>query len=424
MIKKAPELKIAFISQYFHPEPFSNTDMVRALLENGHSVDVFCCVPNYPAGEFYEGYSNRDRREEELHGANVYRAWTLPRGKSKIALLLNYLTFPVTASWQIARKLKQADVALVSMPSPLTQAIAGIFLKRTKGVPLVYWVQDIWPESPILTLNLKSALIVKPLEWICGWIYRQADLVLVQSKQFPAMIERFDVQSNKIRFLPNTAPEEYAPKTRDESKDEACLVPQNGFRLMFAGNIGESQDFDTLIEAARLLRAETALVWVIIGGGRGLESARKRITDLGLEDQFLFLGRHPMNRMPNFFSHADAMLVSLKDNAIFNLTVPFKMQCYLACGKPIVGSLNGEGARILEQSGAGYVAEASSPAKLAETIRKMVSSSAAERQKMSELARTYFLERYSRDKVYGDLIAWLREASENVDSKASSTAGT
>jgi glycosyltransferase involved in cell wall biosynthesis len=313
----------------------------------------------------------------------------------------------------LARRVRdKGDVAFVSMPSPLLQALAGVYLKWRHGTPLVYWVQDIWPESAVYTLGLRNPLIVRPLTWVCGWLYRRADLILVQSAAFPKMIERFGVPAARIRVFPNTAPEAYVPLTPDPDSRIGQMIPRGRFTLMFAGNIGESQDFDTYLAAAQRLR-ETGcdVAWVIVGSGRDQARVMAEVARRGLQDVFHFLGRHPESDMPEFFAHADAMLVGLKDNPIFSLTVPYKVQCYMACGRPIVASLSGEGARVIAEAGAGIVAPAQSPDALADAIRRMVEATPHQRAAMADAARSYFLETYATDMVYGDLERWLAETA-------------
>ena len=281
----------------------------------------------------------------------------------------------------------------------------------------MYWVQDIWPESVTYTLGLRNRLVVGFLNLLCGWLYRRADIVMIQSAAFHDMITRFGVPSERIRILPNTAPETYLPIAPEAAAEYARLVPQDGFRLMFAGNIGESQDFDTLIAAAALLRERRDLHWVIVGSGRDQARVQQLSADCGLEDRFHFLGRFPEEEMPKLFAHADAMLVSLKDIPIFALTVPYKIQCYLACGKPIVASLNGEGARIVEEAQAGVTAAASRPEALADAITRMMEAGAAARAAYAVQARAYFEAHFAAEKVYGTLEATLAEVVEQHTGK-------
>lgn len=405
-------MRVVMISQYFHPEPFSNSAIARELVRRCHEVVAVPCVPNYPAGEFTQGYSNTQKREETWQGVRIFRAFTVARGRTKLSLALNYIVYPFAAAWTMWRKIKERpDVSFVSMPSPLFQAVAGVLLRWRTGTPCVYWVQDIWPESAIFTLNIHNRFARAILNAICGWIYRRADLILVQSEAFPPMITRFGVKPERIRVFPNTAPETYRPLGPEAAPDQAALVPQKGFRLMFAGNIGESQDFDTLIEAAGRLRHREDLTWVIIGSGRDEGRVRQAVADRSLEDRFLFLGRHPEETIPYFFAHADALIVSLRDTPIFALTVPYKVQCYMACGKPIVASLNGEGARIVNASGAGIAAPASNPEALASAIERMIDHSPAERASYGRASLEYFRAHYSQSIVYDILERSLEEAA-------------
>ena len=350
-------VNIVFISQYFYPEQYFNNAVAVELIRRGHKVQAITCVPNYGHTGFFDGYSNTTRRSENWNGVKIDRAWTVARGQSRFRLACNYLVYPFTASWTIWRKvLGRPDISLVSMPSPVFQAFAGVFLKKLRRVPCVYWVQDMWPETAIHTLKLRNPVIVRTLTWLCAWLFRQADCVLVQSAGFIPLIRRFGVPDERIRFLPNTARPIYRPVSPAEAPEEARMVPQSGFRLVFAGNVGESQDFDTLMEAARILKPHADITWVVIGSGRGLDRAKAQVSRYGLESRVLFLGRHPEERMPYFFSHADAMLVSLQDTPIFALTIPSKLQSYLACGKPVIASIAGEGADIVRAAGAGIAA--------------------------------------------------------------------
>ena len=405
-------LSIAFVSQYFFPEQFSNNAITEELVRRGHSVDVVTGVPNYGRDTFFDGYSNSQRREEEWKGARVHRARSVARGKSKLRLLLNYITFPVTGSWTALRKVKRRpDVSFVSMPSPPFQALPAIMLKWLRGLPTVYWVQDIWPETAVDTLRLKNPLVVRALSAVCGWLFRRADLVLVQSAAFPPMIARFGIPDRKIRVLPNTAPEMYRPMQPADAPEARALMPDAGFRVMFAGNIGESQDFDTLLATAHLLRGRDALHWVIIGSGRDLERVRAKAAELGIDDHFHLLGRYPEETMPGFFAQADALIVSLRDSEIFNRIVPYKVQCYMACGRPILAAIGGEGARVIAAAEAGITAPPSNPEALAAAITRLMDLPAAERQAMGERARRHYDANYSASQVYGDLEAWLHEAA-------------
>ena len=405
-------MKIALISQYFYPETFSNNEIARYLVSQGHAVDAICCVPNYPAGVFFAGYSNQLKRREVWEGVNIFRVRTVPRGSKSWQLLLNYLVYPFAAIWTfVTRARAQYDVSLVSMPSPLSQAFAGVYLKYVRGVPLAYWVQDIWPESAIYTLGIKSPFLVRPLSWICGWLYRRADLILVQSEAFPDMITRFRVPLDRISTFPNTAPESYQPLPKGNPPEPIKNLPSDKFRVMFAGNIGESQDFDTLLDAVKITKKHKEMQFLIVGSGRDLDRVQRRVEQEGLEDCIFFLGRHPEEEMPNYFAQSDVMLVSLKDNPIFSLTVPYKIQCYLASGKPIIASLKGEGARILNLAKAGISVNPEQPQTLADAILQLSNMPKHDLGILGDNGRVYFNETYNKSLVFGKLENDLKSIS-------------
>ena len=167
---------------------------------------------------------------------------------------------------------------------------------------------------------------------------------------------------------------------------------------MFAGNIGESQDFETLLEAARIIALKNSEIkWVILGDGRKRSYVESQIKKLGLTNQFFLLGSYPVETMPDFFACADSLLVSLKRDYIFSLTIPSKIQSYLACGKPILASLDGEGGRVIEEARAGLVVEAENPVKLAEKVLEFYNLSKIQRNQLGSNARIYFEQNFERE---------------------------
>lgn len=305
-------------------------------------------------------------------------------------------------------KRKPADISFVSMPSPIFQALAGIFAAKVFRIPTVFWVQDIWPDSAIITLNLRNRLIIALLHAICGWIYRQGNLIMVQSDGFHEKIHRFGVDPRRIVTLPNTAPDDFRPQApEDVPADIRRLMPSGRRTIMFAGNIGESQDFDTIIAAVASLPQGSDIVVVVIGSGRDEERVRRQVTEQGLEHRFVFLGRHPEKTMPAFFACADALLVSLRDEPIFALTVPSKIQAYLACGKPILASLAGEGAAIVEGAGAGIAVPPGQPDQLGRGMALIGSLAQPVLAEMGKKARETYLARFSLDAVTDALEAHL-----------------
>lgn len=410
-------MKILFLSQYFHPEQFLNNTIARALAAAGHDVTVLTGVPNYPGGRMFEGYSNRKRTREVWQGITIRRVLTVPRGQARAQLLLNYLVYPAAAAWRIVRLGRRAcgNVSFVSMPSPLLQALAGIFAKRLWGVPTVYWVQDIWPESAIVTLKIRNRLVIAALEALCGWIYRQADVILVQSDGFHRAIARFGVPAERLKTLPNCAPELFERPLQGEVPGHIrALVPQGRRILMFAGNIGDSQDFPTIVAAAERLDPANDLLIVVVGSGRAEGRARALVKERGLEDRILFLGRFPESDMPAFFACADGLLVSLRDEPIFALTIPSKVQAYLACSRPVLAALSGEGAAVIKRAGAGLVVPPSDPEALAEAMDRFARLSVEELSEMGAAGRRHYQAHFSLAAVTDRLEETLAGAASKM----------
>lgn len=410
----AQKLHVLYISQYFHPEPFLGNAVAKALVERGHEVNAIVCVPNYPTGSFLPGYGNGLNRDETWEGVKVRRAWTVAPGRSRVRLLLNYLTYPITASWEISRLGRpRGDVSFAFMPSPIFQALAGTFAKWVYGIPSVLWVQDIWPDSAVVTLGIRNRLVKGILNAICGWIYRRADLVMVQSDAFIDRIVQLGVAREKLVTVPNMAPPGFTALEDHEVIPEVrSLLPNNRFIIMFAGNIGASQDFDTIIRAAHQLRGNSSILWVIVGSGREDGRVREMVKEHGLEDSVLLLGRYPPETMPSFFACADVMLISLVADPLFDLTVPSKLQSYMACGKPIAASLGGEGARIIEAAGAGLAVPPSQPLQLAEMVQKFALMPPEVRRSMGARGRRFFEDHYTAGQVIGTIEALLQSRAK------------
>jgi colanic acid biosynthesis glycosyl transferase WcaI len=407
-------MKILFISQYFHPEPFSNGDIARALVSRGHEVDVICCVPNYPEGRFYPGYDNARRRNERWEGVNIIRARTVPRGHHPLQLMANYLAYPPAAifAWW-TRRFRPYDVSFTSMPSPIFQALVPTVVRSLRGTPAVHWIQDIWPDSLINTFGIRSRLLQWLLCRFCTWLYRRADVLLIQSEAFRPKLEAMGLPADRIAFLPNTSPALFERIDRAAVDPRVAeMLPEAKLRLMFAGNIGESQNLDVFVEAASRLPAELGVQWVIVGEGRDLARVKERVRVADLDHAFVFTGRQPMNLMPQFYALADAMLVSLKDTEIFRMTVPFKLQSQFALGKPVIGSIGGETQRIIQESKAGLCAEPESVEGLVEVVRRFAATTPEERDAMGANATAYFREHYESGRVYAILEDALRTAIE------------
>jgi glycosyltransferase involved in cell wall biosynthesis len=277
------------------------------------------------------------------------------------------------------------------------------------GAPLFFWIHDLWPESLSATGAINSGFALDMVGKITSWIYRGCDRILIQSQAFRESVARYGARPEQVYYLPNCAEDYFQPVTLPQDAPERDLMPE-GFRIMFAGNVGVAQDFETILAAAELTQSQPPIQWVIVGDGRNRPWAEEQIQQRKLGNVRL-LGRHDKERMPAFFSLADVMLVSLKRDPIFALTVPAKVQAYLACGKPIIASLDGEGARIIEEAKAGLAVPSESPELLAEAARTLSLLDASELAAVGINARAYFDAHFSRAHLMDVFEGWLEEIS-------------
>jgi colanic acid biosynthesis glycosyl transferase WcaI len=407
-------MNLLVVSQYFWPEEFRINDLALALRRRGHAVTVFTGKPNYPGGRFLPGYGFFRRASEDYQGVRVIRVPLVPRGDGgTLRLLLNFLSFALLGSLLAPLRCKGAfDAILVYEPSPVTVGLPALVLKWIKRAPVLFWAQDLWPETLSATGVVRAPWLLALVDRLVRFIYRHCDLVLVQSRAFTPHVQAQGVPPEKIRYYPNTAEALYRPVALEERAPERAMLPP-GFRVMFAGNIGAAQDFGTILAAADRLKSERDIQWVIIGEGRRYAWVAQEIARRGLRGSVRLLGKHPVESMPRFFALADALLVTLRNETIFSLTIPTKIQSYLACGRPVVAALDGEGARVIEESGSGIAVAAGDAAALAAAVSRLHRTPAPERAAMGRRGREYFEREFERSMLVSRLEDWMKSAAES-----------
>jgi glycosyltransferase involved in cell wall biosynthesis len=402
--------KILIISQYFWPENFKINDLASHFSEKNYKIDVLTGIPNYPAGKFFQGYGIFQKRNEIKEGISIYRVPIIPRMKaSSLHLGLNYISFVISSSIKVLFIKKKYDLIFIYEPSPITVAIPGIILKKIKRIPIIIWVTDLWPESVISASNLKSTLIPNLLTPLVKFIYKHCDKILVTSRGFINSIVEKKIDIKRIEYFPHWAETIFRP-----TKYEHYLlgsVPKLSFKIMFAGNIGEAQDFPSIIESARILKDNLNIQWVILGGGRKEEWVKSKIKEYKLEKTFHLLGSFPLDMMPAYYSQADCMLFSLKKEYIFSITIPAKVQTYLACAKPIVAMIDGEAAKLINDAKAGLSCPSESPELLAENINNLSLMKKYDLDKLGGNALAYYNKEFERtmltnrmENIFNDMI--------------------
>ena len=403
-------MRILIVSQYFYPEEFKINDLAETLVKKGHDVTILTGKPNYPKGEYFEGYQFKGIVEENYKGAKVIRVPLIKRSRGgAINLVMNYFSFVYYANKYLNKHELKADAIICFEISPITQAYPCITCKKKYGGKFLLWVQDLWPESVTAAGGINNKFALKLLGKMVKGIYDKSDKLMIQSPAFAESILDKGNYSNKLMYIPNWAEDIFTNKENIDERKFVTLMPK-GFKVMFAGNIGMAQDFDSIVKAANETRDVPEIKWVIVGDGRARAKAEADVKTMGLEDTVKFLGRFPVSDMPSFFVHADAMLVTLKDEYIFSLTIPSKVQCYMATGKPIVTMINGIGNQIVEEAQCGLTANAGDYKKLAYNVKLLFNKSKVELEEMGRKAASYYDSHFDKETVINSI---LREIADS-----------
>ena len=390
-------MKILLISQYFYPENFRINDLIFSLKERGHQITVLTGKPNYSKTHFFEDYGWKSDDFEIINEIPVYRANLFSRRNGgALRLFLNYFSFALLASLKLRKIKGPFDAIFVYEPSPITVGIPAVFAKKRFKAPIYFWAQDLWPESLVAAGGVKNKLVLGFFNSLTIWIYKHSKKVLIQSNGFRDYILNQGIPNDKILFYPNPTEDFYKPLL--EVKEYQEFFEKENFNIIFAGNIGEAQSFITIIEAINNIK-ELPIKVTVLGDGRYKETAISLIKDKGLEFHFNFLGSFTPTEMPKFFSHADALLVSLKKDKIFSLTIPAKVQSYLASGKPIIASIDGEGAKIVSEAKCGVTSPAEDSITLSNIIKELIALDKSTLIEMGNNGRAYYEKEFDRNNL-------------------------
>lgn len=407
-------MRLLIVTQYFWPETFRVNDLALGLKALGHAVEVLTGMPNYPQGRLFPGYSWFRPGTENFEGIRVTRVPMLTRGRSKgLRLALNYLSFAITAMLLGPLRCRgHFDAVLIFQPSPVTIGLPGLLMARISKAPAMIWIQDLWPDTLEAMGFSRTGLPLRIATWLSDFVHRRCDLVMAQSKAYVPRLTARGVAQSRIAYLPNWAESFYRPPSAGENIADP-MAQIDGFKVVFAGNIGSAQAFETIIGAALRLRQFTDLHWIIIGDGNMKEWLMAAIAQHGLGKQFHLPGWRPPGDMPAYFAHADALLVTLRSDPVFALTIPSKIQSYLACAKPVIAALDGEGAAIMRECGAGVVCAAEDEAGLADAVLAVYRMNPQERTSCGMRGRTYYEENFERALLLNRLDEWINQRASH-----------
>ena len=392
------------ICQYYKPEPFRISDICEEMVRRGHEVQVVTGYPNYPEGVLYEGYGKGKHIDEVIEGVKIHRCFTIPRETGPVKRLMNYYSYAASSTAYVLSKAciasdgKPFDVVFCNQLSPVMMAEAAIAYKKKYNVPIVMYCLDLWPESLIAGGIKRESVIYKFFHHVSKRIYRQMDKILITSRMFSDYLSNeFGVEKDRIEYLPQYAEgifEQIPPRKLDET-----------FHLMFAGNIGAVQSVETVIKAAEILKDEP-VKFHIVGGGTDLDRLKEVAKNL---DNVVFYGRRPLEEMPEFYAKADAMLITLSDDPVLSLTLPGKVQSYMAVGKPIIGAIDGETKVIIEEAKCGFCGSADDVGELADNIKRFILSE--DKTVMGRNARKYYEKNFEKKNFMNKL---ENELSTNI----------
>ena len=402
---KNKDKHILVISQYFYPEQFRINDICTEWVKRGYRVTVVTGIPNYPQGEFYEGYDYEHHRAECWNGIEIIRLPIRPRKKGTINLALNYMSFVKEGKRWIKSTNIEAKEVFIYEVSPMTQALVGVWYAQKMHISCNLYVTDLWPENVEIVLGVHNKLLLAPIEKMVEYIYKRCDHIFTSSQSFIEKIAVRGVRREKLIYWPQYAEEFY----KKEETAEKLEIPNDGItNLTFAGNIGTAQGLDILVKVASLLKKKNILVrFNMIGNGRYEKELRLQIQEKKVENYFNFIGQQPAEKIPKYFAWSDAALITLSKSEVYAMTIPAKTQSCLACGIPVIVSADGEVQNIIREAKCGLHSNSGDVVALTENIMKFIAMPKAEREKMSNNALNYYSKNFEKKMLMDKMEAYI-----------------
>lgn len=402
--------KVLVVCQHFWPEAFRINDICDFLTEKNCDIDVLCGIPNYPKGQFFEGYSYFRNRRQVYKKAKVRRAFEIPRGNNtNLRIFLNYISFPLASLFHIPRLLtKKYDKIFMYQLSPVMMSIAGIIVGKVKRTETTMYVLDLWPENLFSVLDIKNPFFRKLATNVSHWHYRHVDkLVVLSEKMKGKLLEVTDLPPEKIIVLPQACEKVYEEAMHDRKLASRF---KSGFNMVYAGNISPAQSFGTIIEAAQKLKASgiTDINWIIVGDGMSRKWLEDEVEKSGLSKDFYFEGFKPIDEIPKYTDIADGLIGCLVKSPLLEATIPAKVMSYLAAGKPMILGMDGEVQTLINDTIKGGFASRTGDAQaLASNIAKLHKLPAAKREQMGQRNRNYHFKYFERNIILGKLYDFI-----------------
>lgn len=377
-------MRVLLLTQWFDPEPTpKGLSFAKELVASGCEVEVVTGFPNYPGGKVYPGYRIKALQREKIDGVWVTRLPLYPSHDGSAARrVLNYVSFAASALIYGLFLAKRPSVIYAYHP-PLTVGIAASLIRLIRRIPVVYDIQDMWPDTLKATGMLNNPVALRVVGWVCSWVYRCVDRIVVLSPGFKRLLIERDVDAGKIDVIYNWCDESQLAIADSSIPDS--FPDDRYFRVLFAGTMGKAQALDAVLDAAKILKDELPDVkFVFVGGGVESERLKERAVLEAIQN-VVFIPRVPMSQVGVMLRAANVLLVHLKKDPLFEITIPSKTQAYMAVGKPVIMGVSGDAEDIVRDAGCGFCADSESPISIAQAVRDARNSSA---EKMLQLGRS------------------------------------
>jgi len=371
---------------------------------------VLCGIPNYPAGQFYDGYGLTKNRRQNANGVKIRRCFEIKRGKNtNIRIFLNYMSFPVSSLFSLPYLLRQKkyDKIFLFQLSPVLMAVTGILLGRLRKIETTMYVMDLWPENLYSVLNIKNRFLRGVASLVSTWHYRKADkLIAISNKMLAILRERTGKDESKLIYIP-----QFCEKIYETNISDDALIARfsDTFNLVFTGNISPAQSFQTVISAAKILKNDgyKDIAWIIVGEGMSRTWLEEEVKKEDLGDVFTFIGHVPIEDIPKYTYIADGLFACLVKSELLDTSIPSKIFSYYAAGCPMILAMDGETQQIVKASGAGYAVDAGDHKGLADAVVRLYEAGEEARNSMGKSAKDYYFQYFERNLNMDKLVDFI-----------------
>ena len=397
--------KILIMTNHFYPEQFRINDIAEEWVKRGYIVSVVSQTPNYPNGSYYDGYGLRTNVITQTAGIHIRRLPVIPRGNNSIMLFLNYISYFISSYCYSIFTRNRPDIIFVYQTSPIFIVGAAKLLAKRRNVPYYVNVLDVWPQTFFEMIGT-TKFMEKILISYCKNVYSSATKLFISSKGFLNLLVETGLEGDSVIYWPQYSEDFY---NFLEKPAQYKYFPQdNIMNFTFTGNVGEAQGLEILSLAAVKLKEANVLVrFNIVGSGRYLDTMIKSVEDNKVMQYFNFIERVPASEISSILAETDVAVLTLKDNKLFNHILPAKLQSYMACGKPILGSVSGEASSLISNANCGYSSKPNDVDGFVDNVFKFTNLSSEQLNKLGSNSKSYNEDFFNKDTLLNEMDKYL-----------------